>query len=273
MYQIYSSGTIHPRNQKEETELKVVHFRNATGILNEDSMVLTIKDERFRLSANASVNDGDSIRVDGKEGIVMPFNPSTYSPAVSKTTQTIKPADYSYMIAISGIHQGSTVLESGVGSGQLTAALLWTIGPEGKLVSVDTSEKNIDASRKNIEKFMNTQNWLTFVGDVRSYKSDLHFDAVFLDIPDPWNCALVLRELMKSPSTLLTYSPNYNQTEKTVIAMEGNGFYHAETCEILKRDLLVREGKTRPSSEMLSHTAFISLFFKKSGFSFSAGRE
>ncbi|EQD40387.1 protein-L-isoaspartate O-methyltransferase, partial [mine drainage metagenome] len=158
--------------------------------------------------------------------------------------------------------QGSTVLESGVGSGQLTVALLWAIGPEGKLVSVDTSERNIDASRKNIQKFMNTRNWLTFVGDIRSYKSDLQFDAVFLDIPDPWNCAQILRGIMKSPSTLLTYSPNYNQTEKTVIAMEGNGFYHAETCEILKRDLLVREGRTRPSSEMLSHTAFLSLFHK-----------
>jgi len=252
--------------------VRIVLFRDAIGILDNASMVLTLKGESYRLSANASVSYGDTIRINGKEGIVTEFNPSLYSPAVSKTTQTIKPADYSYMIAMSGIRSGSTVLESGVGSGQLSIAILWIIGREGRLVSVDTSEKNIDASRNNIEKFLGTENWSPVVGDIRSYSTDETFDSVFLDIPDPWNCAQSLKGIMKPRSSMVTYSPNFNQTEKTVLAMESNGFYHVETCEILKRDLLVREGRTRPSSEMLSHTAFLSIFYKRSGFSFTAGK-
>ena len=253
-------------------DLKIVLFSDATGILDDASMTLRIKGETYRLSANASISYGDCVRINGKEGIVTGFNPSLYSQAVSKTTQTIKPADFSYMIALSGIGTGSSVLESGVGSGQLTVALLWTIGKNGRLVSVDTSEKNIEFSRKNIEKFITAENWFPVVADIRSYVTNELFDSIFLDIPDPWNCAGSLKRLMKRGSTLVTYSPNYNQVEKTVLAMESNGFYHLETCEIMKRDLLVREGKTRPSSEMLSHTAFLSIFHNKSGFSFTAGR-
>jgi tRNA (adenine57-N1/adenine58-N1)-methyltransferase len=258
--------------KKRKPDMRIVLFREAMGILDDASLILTLKGENYKLSANASVSCGDTIRVNGKEGLVTEFNPSMYSPNVNKTTQTIKPADYSYMIAMSGIRSGSTVLEAGVGSGQLSIAILWIIGMKGKLVSVDTSEKNIDSSRKNIEKFICTENWFPVIGDIRSYSTDEDFDSVFLDIPDPWNCTQSLKRLMKPRSSLVTYSPNYNQTEKTVIAMESNGFYHVETCEILKRDLLVREGKTRPSSDMLSHTAFLSIFYKRSGFSFTAGK-
>jgi tRNA (adenine57-N1/adenine58-N1)-methyltransferase len=252
--------------------VRIVLFRDTMGVLDDVSMILTVKGEKYRLSANASLSNGDSVRINGREGIVTDFNPTMYSPAVSKTTQTIKPADYSYMIAMSGIRSGSTVLESGVGSGQLSIAILWAIGREGRLVSVDTSEKNIDSSRRNIEKFASTENWFPVTGDIKAFSTDEVFDSVFLDIPDPWNCARSLNGFMRPGSSLVTYSPNYNQTEKTVLAMESNGFYHVETCEILKRDLLVREGRTRPSSEMLSHTAFLSFFYKMSAFSFSAGR-
>ncbi|MEM0133686.1 MAG: hypothetical protein QXU18_00445, partial [Thermoplasmatales archaeon] len=60
------------------------------------------------------------------------------------------------------------------------------------------------------------------------------------------------------------YSPNFNQSEKTVIEATKSGFPVLETVEIQLRRIIVREGSTRPDSNGLLHTGFMT-FILKSG--------
>ena len=250
--------------------MKTIIFPDGIAILDESRKEITFRNTVYRLPQNSSPGSGDIIILDGRTGIVTDYNPAFYGNIASKVTQTIKTHDSAYMIAISGIHQGSNVLESGVGSGQLTAALLQAVGTSGSVTSVDLSEKNIEKARENLSLYHDISNWKPVPGDIGKFSADKTFDAVFLDIPDPWNYAGSIRKIIRIGHHVITYSPNFNQTEKTVISFEAAGFVHIETCEILKRNLLVRQGMTRPSSEMLGHTAFISNFIGATGFTSKA---
>ncbi len=250
----------------EVGRIRIVTFGDITSIIDMEKKVMMYKGREIRIPENASISPGDTIEFEGKKGAVTEYNPSYYATVAEKRTQTIKPADYAFMIAMSGIRPGSIVLESGIGSGQLSAAILWAIGDQGSLVSVDTSDENAMSSKRNLSKFQGTDRWKVVNADVKTFTTEILFDAAFLDIPDPWECAPSMKKLIRSGGSLVTYSPNFNQTEKTVVSMEEHGFSHQTTCEILKRDILVRPGRTRPSSEMLSHTAFISFFLLLSGF-------
>lgn len=249
---------------------RIVTLDAEAAIYDENSRTLTYRGSTYRLSESSSPGVGDVIEIRGKKGVLMDYNPSLLGGTGLRGTQTIKPADYAYMIARSGIHNGSVVLEVGCGAGQLTSALLWSVGEKGKVVSIDLKKDNIDLARINLTSLQTLSAWEPREGDIRSATFSEKFDAVFMDIPDPWNAAESLSSCTKPGSMIITYSPNFNQTEKTVLELSLHSFEHLETCEILKRDILVREGKTRPSHSMLAHTAFLSFFVNKSPFSFAA---
>ncbi len=253
--------------------MKTIIFPEGVALLNEIKKEVTFRNRMYKLPENFSPGLGDIIKIDGLSGIVAEYNPAVYASLSDKVTQTIKPHDFAYMIQISGIHNGSIVLESGVGSGQLTAALLWAVGPSGSVVSVDISERNLQKATENLSARHDIKNWRPVLGDIGKFSSDILFDSVFLDIPDPWNYSDRVKKILKTGHHLITYSPNFNQTEKTVVSYQKSGFVHIETCEILKRNLLVRNGMTRPSSEMLGHTAFISHFINATGFTSKANKK
>ena len=246
--------------------MKTIIFPDGVALLDETRKEVTFRNTISKLPQNSPPGLGDIVIIDGRSGIVTEYNPAIYGNVSGKVTQTIKPHDFAYMVEMSGIHGGSTVLESGVGSGQLTAALLWAVGTGGSVVSVDLSERNLQIARENLSLHHDISNWRPVLGDIGNFSSDILFDSVFLDIPDPWNYADKVKKILKAGHHLVTYSPNFNQTEKTVISYQEAGFVHIETCEILKRNLLVRHGMTRPSSEMLGHTAFISHLINATGF-------
>ncbi len=211
------------------------------------------------------IRSGDSIKSQGVEYIAMDFDPAFFRGVSEKGAQTIDVKDSSYMVRMAGIVPGSRVLESGTGSGALTSAILSAIkNPEGYL-GIDHNANSIKITKQNIRKWMNLEinileeefsNISTEIG---------RFDAILLDLPEPWSNVSVQRGLLDSGKRIVTYLPNYDQVEKTVMEYEKNGFFHLETVELIRREILVRDGATRPSSEGLMHTAFISTFIKKSG--------
>jgi tRNA (adenine57-N1/adenine58-N1)-methyltransferase len=54
-----------------------------------------------------------------------------------------------------------------------------------------------------------------------------------------------------------TYTPTYNQLERTVRRLREIGFGDVRGVEIIERGIHVGEGGTRPEFEMLGHTGFL----------------
>ncbi|WP_393972202.1 hypothetical protein OXIME_000821 [Oxyplasma meridianum] len=213
---------------------------------------------------NLIISPGDVINTKSGLYTALCFQPPEFGNVCKRNAQIIQPHDAAYMIFRSGVKSGSMVLEAGAGSGSLSSFILWSIGSSGKLVTADNNENNLAATRENLSKFYDLSNWLPLLGDIRTENIEGKFHAIFLDIPDPWNAISNVMENLKPGGFLTTYSPNFNQMEKTAVEMKKNGMLVLENTELIKRNMLVREGSTRPDHNSLWHTAFITFAVKRS---------
>lgn len=249
--------------------MTIMYLRSidSSGFVDTESRKIHIGKKSFDIPPGVMLKPGDSIVVSGAEYTLCDFVPPLLEYSSDKGYQTIKTHDASYMIFNAGIRAGSHVMESGVGNGLFTAHLLWAVTLSGSVKSIDTSEKALELCKSNLRNLYSLENWSSEVGDIREYHGADVFDSVFLDIPDPWNAVSTVKKNIRSGGSLVIYSPNFNQIEKAVLEMNRNDFYVFETTEILKRNIIVREGSTRPDHRMLGHTAFIAFALKRSGFS------
>ncbi len=247
-------------------DLRMIISGKELGFIDVNRGKVVVGKIEYDIPANTPLRPGDTIEIEKKKLTVVGFNPSYYDTLSQRSFQSIKTHDAAYMISVSGIHSGSTVLEAGIGNGSLTAHLIWVVAPSGRVVSVDIERKALDLSSTILRKVVESEVWEPIIGDVRNYKFSDTFDAVFLDIPDPWNAIANVSKYMRGGGSLIVYSPNFNQIERAVDVMNENDFHVIENLEILKRKLIVRHGRTRPDSDMIGHTAFLSVAVKKSGF-------
>jgi tRNA (adenine57-N1/adenine58-N1)-methyltransferase len=86
---------------------------------------------------------------------VLVFRP-TYArliPNLPRQAQVIYPKDAASIIVWGDIYPGARVIESGVGPGALTMALLRAIGPDGHLTSIERREDHIQMARDSVSRF------------------------------------------------------------------------------------------------------------------------
>ncbi len=86
---------------------------------------------------------------------------------------------------------------------------------------------------------------------------ETELDAVVLDLAEPWSVLAAARSALRYGGYVATYTPTYNQLERTVQGLRSNGFEEVRSLELLERELHVGAGGTRPEFEMLGHTGFL----------------
>ena len=174
-----------------------------------------------------------------------------------RTTNIIYPKDSGYILIKAGIGPNSIVVEAGTGSGALTTILAYYVKPHGHVFTYEIREEFIKKAEKKIKR-LGLDKFVTFKNkDICNGIDERNVDAIILDLATPWKVVKHARIALKSDGVFVSYSPTIEQTMKTVKALENKNFIGIETCEILLRDILVREGKTRPASRMIGHTGFI----------------
>jgi tRNA (adenine57-N1/adenine58-N1)-methyltransferase len=250
--------------RQEEKKLIILKNEEKTFTYSEKERKIGTGNSAVTVPPNLIVSPGDVISTKSGVYTALHFQPPEFGNVCRRNAQIIQPHDASYMIFRSGVRTGSVVLEAGAGSGSLSSFILWSIGSSGKLVTVDNNENNLAATKENLSNFYDLSNWFPLLGDVRTEKIEGRFDAIFLDIPDPWNAVSNVIENLKPGGFVTTYSPNFNQMEKTVIEMKKLGMLVMENTELIRRNMLVREGSTRPDHISLWHTAFITFAVKRS---------
>lgn len=187
-----------------------------------------------------------------------------YQFSILRKTQIIYPKDASFMIYLSGIGPGSRVLEAGVGSGFLTISLAHFVGDNGKVYGFDINDMHLRVARENLDKTGLLQRVELRKYDVREKIDIRNLDAVFYDLPDPWNALETAYNTLKPSHPILIYVPTINQVEKTVVYMrKRNLFKDIHVYEVLTREYEVEEGSTRPKSLMVGHTGYI-IFARRS---------
>jgi tRNA (adenine57-N1/adenine58-N1)-methyltransferase len=179
-----------------------------------------------------------------------------YIEKIGRITQIIYPKDAGFMILKSGIKPGDTVVEIGTGSGALTMVLANFLGPSGKLYSYDIRKESLEIAEKNL-KLLGISNVILKHKDAKEGIDESDVDAIFLDIPDPWEILSEVHEKLRPNGTFLAFLPSCEQVNKTVLRAREVGFGLIEIHEILDREYESDERRTRPSPWMIGHTGFI----------------
>jgi tRNA (adenine57-N1/adenine58-N1)-methyltransferase len=172
--------------------------------------------------------------------------------------QVIYPKDLGPILVLADVHPGARVLESGVGSGALTLALLRAVGPTGHVTGYEIRDDFARRARANVEGFLGVDVPLSIeVRDVYDGIDAAELDRVLLDLPEPWRVVKHAQAALRSGGVLLAYLPTIGQVARLHEELAGSPFAMVETLEVLQRTWHVDGQSVRPDHRMVAHTGFL----------------
>lgn len=174
-----------------------------------------------------------------------------------RTTQILYPKDIGFILVTMGIGPGTKVVEAGSGSGAMTIATAFAVGPQGKVVSYEKRADMQFLARKNVERVGLTARVEFKLRDIGEGIDETDADAFFLDVPNPWDYVAGARHALKSGGFFCSLVPTFNQVEDLLLAMRRNRFAFIEVCEILLRYYKPEPARIRPTDRMVAHTGFL----------------
>jgi tRNA (adenine57-N1/adenine58-N1)-methyltransferase len=177
---------------------------------------------------------------------------------VKRTTTIVYPKDFGYLLLETAVGPGSQVIEVGTGSGALTLTLAKFVAPDGMVYSYERKEEFLENAKKNVVRAGCGANVEFFCRDagLDGFLQD-DVDAVFIDVPEPWDIVPHAVKALRDGHHLVSLSPNIEQVKRTVDAMLQNGFVKVRVCENQQREILVRERGVRPRERGITHTAYL----------------
>jgi tRNA (adenine57-N1/adenine58-N1)-methyltransferase len=152
---------------------------------------------------------------------------------------------------------GQTVLEAGTGSGSMTVALAYSVGPQGHVVTYERRPEFQTLARKNLER-LGLDGRVDFkLGDIADGFTETNVDAIFLDVPNPWDYIRQARAALKPGGFFCNLVPTFNQVEKLLYSLRRESFAFIEVCELLMRYYKPEPTRLRPTDRMIAHTGFL----------------
>ena len=174
-----------------------------------------------------------------------------------RTTQILYPKDIGFILVTMGVGPGQTVMEAGTGSGSMTTALAFTVGPEGRVISYEVKPDVQNLARKNLTRFGLDSRVDFKLRDIQQGFDETDVDAFFLDVPNPYDYTAQVRAALKPGGYLCCLVPTFNQVEKTLQALRQTHFAFVEVCELLLRFYKPEPARLRPTDRMVAHTGFL----------------
>ena len=173
--------------------------------------------------------------------------------------QIIYPKDLGNIINMADIYPGATVVEGGLGSGSLTAALLRAVGTEGRVITYEIEEKYVPKALLNIDKVIPDRSNLTVtVADIYQGIAERQVDRVVLDVPEPWQAVETVGDALVMGGILLSFLPTILQVHQLVMELEKDTrFQLVQMVETLLRSWHVTQRSVRPDHRMVAHSGFL----------------
>ena len=179
---------------------------------------------------------------------------------LERRPQIVTAKDAFHLAFLAGVTPGAEVAEAGTGSGALTLVLASLVGAPGRVFTYDRRPEFLEAARRNLERAGLADRVVFLLRDVvtEGLPGD-RLASVILDLPEPWGAVASAHRALREGGYLATYTPTYNQLERTVRTMRETGLGDVRALELLERPIHVGEGGTRPGFEMLGHTGFLAV--------------
>jgi tRNA (adenine57-N1/adenine58-N1)-methyltransferase len=173
----------------------------------------------------------------------------------------IDPKDLGPILMVADIGPGMSVLESGVGSGALSMAML-RCGAE--ITGYEIREDFANRAQTNVERFLGPEALSRYRVELRDCYEGIDetpgrdgYDRVVLDLPEPWQVVPHAASALRPGGILCAYTPSIVQVSQLREALESHGFFASETLEVLNRSWKVEGAAVRPDHRMVAHTGFL----------------
>jgi tRNA (adenine57-N1/adenine58-N1)-methyltransferase len=171
--------------------------------------------------------------------------------------QVIYPKDLGAILLLADIFPGARVLESGLGSGALSMAML-RAGAD--IVGYELREDFAARAQKNVAAFLGPDALHRYRVELRDCYEGIDesgLDRVVLDLPEPWQVVKHAARALHPGGILVAYTPQITQAVQLREALAASAFGMAETIEVLHRAWHIEGQSVRPDHRMVAHTGFL----------------
>lgn len=203
--------------------------------------------------------EGITVRTShGQRLLVLRPTLGEYVLEMPRGAQVIYPKDLGPILVLADVFPGARVLESGIGSGALTLALLRAVGPSGHVTGYEVRTDFADRAQRNVRAYLGDELPLTV--EVRDTYEGIDLgglDRILLDLPEPWQVVPHAAEALRPGGILLSYLPTIGQVAQLRAALEDSPFGLMESLEVLQRGWHVEGASVRPDHRMVAHTGFL----------------
>jgi tRNA (adenine57-N1/adenine58-N1)-methyltransferase catalytic subunit len=208
--------------------------------------------------------------VDRPEGTVMKLERAMTYTALHPTledfvlkmprgAQVIYPKDIGPILVLADIFPGARVLESGVGSGALSSAMLRA---GATIVGYELREDFANRAKNNVAAFLGDEALEKYHVELRDCYEGIDardIDRVVLDLPEPWRVVGPATEALNLGGIFLAYTPSVMQVSQLREALDAPGWILQRTLEVLNRTWHVEGQAVRPDHRMVAHTGFLTI--------------
>lgn len=176
---------------------------------------------------------------------------------IKRRSQIIFPKDIGYILLRLSAGPGQTILEAGTGSGALTTAFAWTVGPEGKVISYDRRADLQELARQNVQR-VGLEDQVEFrLRDISEGFDEKNVEALFLDLPSPHLYLPQVRDTLSNTGRFGAILPTTNQVSTLLETLSRHNFDLVDVCEIYIRFYKPVADRLRPTDRMVAHTGYL----------------
>jgi tRNA (adenine57-N1/adenine58-N1)-methyltransferase catalytic subunit len=219
-------------------------FHSHSGIVGHDAVIGAAEGTTFRSSH-------------GMHYIAIRPTLADFVFKMPRGAQVIYPKDLGAILLLADIFPGARVLESGIGSGALSMAML-RAGAE--IVGYELREDFAVRAQRNVAAFLGEdalERYQVEQRDCYDGIDETDLDRVVLDLPEPWQVVKHAARALHPGGLLVAYTPQITQAVQLREALTESSFGLAETIEVLHRSWHIEGQSVRPDHRMVAHTGFL----------------
>jgi tRNA (adenine57-N1/adenine58-N1)-methyltransferase len=219
-------------------------FHSHTGVIPHDAITGMPEGTAFRSSRGSRF---------------VAFRPrlSDFVLKMPRGAQVIYPKDLGPLLLLADIRPGVRVLESGVGSGALSMAM---VRAGADVTGYELREEFAARATANVRGFLGEDVVSRYRVELRNCYEGIdesELDRVVLDLPEPWQVVKHAERALRSGGLLVAYTPTIVQAVQLRETLESSRFALAETLEVLHRSWHIDGQSVRPDHRMVAHTGFL----------------
>lgn len=181
---------------------------------------------------------------------------------MKRRTQIVYPKDLGYILLYLDVKEGDRVIDVGIGSGSMCGALARIVGDAGRVYAYERREEFIHVAMRNLAEWGVLHRVEIKCKDIEEGFEEHQIDALFLDVPQPWDYLRQCWEALKGGGRLGIVSPTASQVMEVLKGLQALPFLGISVWESLFREYKPNPLTFRPFDRMVAHTTYM-IFARK----------